>query len=71
MLRSVPLNESGCFNLQNKASYIIFIFIVETLRVFVRRFIEGTQRFISIREDDLNARFPGLLNVVTHATEPY
>ncbi|HDR7353736.1 TPA: helix-turn-helix transcriptional regulator [Bacillus thuringiensis] len=33
--------------------------------------IEGTQRFISIREDDLHARFPGLLEVVIHATEPY
>ncbi|EEL71130.1 MULTISPECIES: ArsR/SmtB family transcription factor [Bacillus cereus group] len=33
--------------------------------------LEGTQRFISIREEDLNARFPGLLDVVVHATEPY
>ncbi|GAB6434840.1 hypothetical protein bcgnr5380_20160 [Bacillus cereus] len=33
--------------------------------------LEGTQRFISIREDDLHARFPGLLDVVLHATEPY
>ncbi|MEC2715910.1 transcriptional regulator, partial [Bacillus cereus] len=33
--------------------------------------LEGTQRFISIREEDLNARFPGLLQVVLHATEPY
>ena len=33
--------------------------------------LEGTQRFISIREDDLNARFPGLLDVIIHATEPY
>ena len=30
--------------------------------------LEGTQRFISIREDDLNARFPGLLDVIIHAT---
>ena len=28
--------------------------------------LEGTQRFISIREEDLNARFPGLLQVVLH-----
>lgn len=33
--------------------------------------LEGTQRFISIREEDLNTRFPGLLDVVVHATEPY
>ena len=28
--------------------------------------LEGTQRFISIREEDLNTRFPGLLQVVLH-----
>ncbi|MDM5154545.1 helix-turn-helix transcriptional regulator [Bacillus sp. DX1.1] len=33
--------------------------------------MEGTQRFISIRTEDLNARFPGLLDVVSQATEPY
>lgn len=33
--------------------------------------LEGTQRFISIRKDDLHARFPGLLDVIIHATEPY
>ncbi|MEC3353428.1 transcriptional regulator, partial [Bacillus cereus] len=33
--------------------------------------LEGTQRFISLRAEDLNARFPGLLQVVLHATEPY
>jgi DNA-binding transcriptional ArsR family regulator len=26
---------------------------------------EGTQRLISLRTDDLNARFPGLVNVLT------
>jgi DNA-binding transcriptional ArsR family regulator len=26
---------------------------------------EGTQRFISLRRDDLEARFPGLLDVLT------
>jgi DNA-binding transcriptional ArsR family regulator len=26
---------------------------------------EGTQRLISLRADDLNARFPGLVNVLT------
>lgn len=33
--------------------------------------IEGTQRFISIRTDDLNKRFPGLLDTILQATEPY
>lgn len=33
--------------------------------------IEGTQRFISIRTEDLNKRFPGLLNAILQATEPY
>ncbi|WP_459501204.1 ArsR/SmtB family transcription factor [Bacillus sp. C1] len=33
--------------------------------------LEGTQRFISIRTDDLNTRFPGLLDAVLQATEPY
>ncbi len=33
--------------------------------------IEGTQRFISIRTEDLNVRFPGLLDTILHATEPY
>ncbi|MGR3205591.1 ArsR/SmtB family transcription factor [Bacillus glycinifermentans] len=32
--------------------------------------IDGTQRFISIREDDLNSRFPGLLQAVLNASEP-
>ncbi|MFD0693132.1 ArsR/SmtB family transcription factor [Paenibacillus sp. GCM10027628] len=29
--------------------------------------LEGTQRFISIRYDDLNTRFPGLLPAILHA----
>jgi DNA-binding transcriptional ArsR family regulator len=29
--------------------------------------IEGTQRFISLRQDDLEARFPGLLDAILHA----
>ncbi|ENQ3107482.1 DNA-binding transcriptional regulator, ArsR family [Bacillus sp. 491mf] len=33
--------------------------------------IEGTQRFISIRTEDLNKRFPRLLDVILQATEPY
>ncbi|MEI4802220.1 ArsR/SmtB family transcription factor [Bacillus sp. NPDC077411] len=33
--------------------------------------IEGTQRFISIRTEDLNKRFPGLLDAILQATEPY
>jgi len=31
--------------------------------------VEGTQRFISLRQDDLNRRFPGLLDAVLRATE--
>ena len=31
--------------------------------------VEGTQRFISLRQDDLNRRFPGLLDAVLCATE--
>ena len=27
---------------------------------------EGTQRFISLRRDDLEDRFPGLIEVLTH-----
>ena len=27
---------------------------------------EGTQRLISLRRDDLDARFPGLVDVLTH-----
>ena len=27
---------------------------------------EGTQRFISLRRDDLDERFPGLVDVLTH-----
>ncbi|MDI3409908.1 helix-turn-helix domain-containing protein [Bacillus sonorensis] len=32
--------------------------------------IEGTQRFISLRQDDLNSRFPGLLQAILQAAEP-
>jgi DNA-binding transcriptional ArsR family regulator len=31
---------------------------------------EGTQRWLSVRRDDLDARFPGLLDVVLAATSP-
>lgn len=31
---------------------------------------EGTQYINSLRRDDLDARFPGLLDAVLHATEP-
>jgi DNA-binding transcriptional ArsR family regulator len=27
---------------------------------------EGTQRFISLRREDLDGRFPGLVEVLTH-----
>lgn len=32
--------------------------------------IEGNQRLISLRRDDLHARFPGLLEAVLQASEP-
>jgi DNA-binding transcriptional ArsR family regulator len=32
--------------------------------------VEGTQRHVSLRSDDLEARFPGLVKIVTTATEP-
>ena len=31
--------------------------------------VDGTQRFISLRQDDLEARFPGLLDAVLRAAE--
>lgn len=31
---------------------------------------EGTQRFVSLRCDDLEARFPGLIEVILYASEP-
>lgn len=33
--------------------------------------MEGTQRFISIRKEDLNDRFPGLLQAILQASEPF
>ena len=33
--------------------------------------VEGTQRFISLRRDDLEMRFPGLLDAVLRATEAH
>ncbi|AKR12595.1 ArsR/SmtB family transcription factor [Bacillus thuringiensis] len=32
--------------------------------------VEGTQRFNSLRIDDLNKRFPGLLDAILQAAEP-
>lgn len=32
--------------------------------------IEGTQRFVSLRCDDLNARFPGLLQAILQGLAP-
>jgi hypothetical protein len=33
--------------------------------------VEGTQRFISLRRDDLEMRFPGLLDAVLRAAEAH
>jgi|SRR3954470_5220140 DNA-binding transcriptional ArsR family regulator len=33
--------------------------------------VEGTTRYVSIRREDLNDRFPGLLNAVFAATPPF
>ncbi|MFE6707647.1 transcriptional regulator [Bacillus sp. AFS094611] len=33
--------------------------------------IDGTQRFISIRKDDIENRFPGLLQAILQASEPF
>lgn len=33
--------------------------------------LHGTQRFVSLRAEDLRARFPGLLEAIRDATEPY
>jgi DNA-binding transcriptional ArsR family regulator len=33
--------------------------------------LEGTHRFVSLRIGDLDARFPGLLQSILKATEPY
>ncbi|CAM4054075.1 ArsR/SmtB family transcription factor [Bacillus manliponensis] len=33
--------------------------------------VEGKQRFISIRKDDLNKRFPGLLQAILQASKPF
>ena len=32
--------------------------------------VEGTRRFVSLRRDDIEARFPGLLNLVSAAPTP-
>lgn len=33
--------------------------------------VEGTQRLISLRREDLDARFPGLLEALLQASEPF
>lgn len=33
--------------------------------------LEGTHRFVSLRVGDLDARFPGLLQSILKATEPF
>lgn len=47
----------------------LFFIIPARLNMYTR--IEGTQRFISIRTEDINKRFPGLLDAILQATEPY
>ncbi len=37
----------------------------------IRVRLEGTQRCISLRRDDLDSRCPGLLDSVLQASEPY
>jgi DNA-binding transcriptional ArsR family regulator len=36
--------------------------------IYVR--LQGKQRCMSLRHDELEARFPGLLNAVLHASQP-
>lgn len=60
----------GCCNIDLPKSALSHHFKVlrEAGLIWVR--IEGKQRFLSIRYDELEARFPGLLNAVIKSIHP-
>ncbi len=62
----------GEFIMEDKAKSTIshhFKVLRECGVVYTR--VQGTQRFISLRESELNLRFPGLLDALFAATEPF
>lgn len=56
----VPLNKSGLSH---------HLKVLRDAGVTFTR-IEGTHRYMSVRREDIDARFPGLLDVVRAAAEP-
>lgn len=70
LARDGELNCSGFGIEMPKSSFSHHIKVLRESGVIQTR-IEGTQRFVSIRFDDLDARFPGLLQAVLQASEPF
>jgi len=59
--KEVSCNEVGLDRLKSTLSYHYKILREAGI---IRTRIEGTQRFMSLRRDDLNSRFPGFLDTI-------
>ncbi|MEQ7053093.1 helix-turn-helix domain-containing protein [Paenibacillaceae sp. P-4] len=69
-LMSIPEQTCGGFELSLSKSTMSHHFKVLREAGIIRTRMEGTQRFICLRKDELEARFPGLMQVVlTQAKE--
>lgn len=63
-LASIPEQSCGWFELGLTKSTLSHHFRVLREAGVIRTRIAGTQRFISLRQEDLESRFPGLLALV-------
>lgn len=72
IIKSLAVNgEQSCSNLEIPVAKSTLSHHFKVLREsgVINTRIEGTQRFISIRYDDLNTRFPGLLKAILQGVE--
>ena len=69
-LHSVPEQACGTFPVQVAASTLTHHFRVLREAGVIRQRLEGTTRLNSLRRDDLDSQFPGLVDAVLAANEP-
>lgn len=63
-LMNIPEQTCGGFDLSLSKSTMSHHFKVLREAGLIRTRMEGTQRFIRLRKDELEARFPGLLQLI-------
>lgn len=65
-LAAIPERSCGWFDFKLTKSTLSHHFRVLREAGMIRTRIAGTQRFISLRREDLETRFPGLLALILH-----